>query len=439
MTSFSSEEMAAIERRTNAILKGDIKIRTLDLHDGLNREAVLTAIKRCQRLAESLNAKDKDEEQILVDFIETSYPNFFFLTREQYTERTVREYLYRRFKADYQKNPAQLSGLASSLDGDLLFLYRYTSAEDETVTYFEKNIQMPVHLKATMQTRFRLTNAIRLIQKADIDMHILDLGFLSDIFNNVLSAAVRYAVSCIVETYHPDYYALVQYYPQLEEILNERVRQALEPYGILSENIAFKGLSVTDDSQKQFEGVYFYLSKKKLMDEASLSYQEKSMELFEKKAEIINKYPQVEDTLTEAEKDNALSRYLKKNGFSENAGEELSREELRARKINGFGEAIKTPKANDITPPPQANPFKVWFILTLLGVAICAIVAIAGLTSAALFAAAALSLVSGLVYSLKSGSWKRIPPAFKSDSTPEAGESATPVNDNQGGNNNGSN
>ena len=443
MTSFSPEENAAIEKRTAAILKGDMPIHSLDLQSELNRAAVLSALLQCQRLAESLNAQNKNEEEILVRFIGKSYPNFFFLTENQYTNETVKAYLYDRFSADYKKKPTQTVQMTKSLGGDIVFLNRYESAEDEVITYFEDNIRMPVHLKAVVQARFRLTDPLKFIRKTDIDLHVLDLGFLTDFLNTVTATHARAAVCETIEKYHPDYFGLMKFYPQMDSIFSAGIEKELEPYGIVPDSITFKNLSATDDSQTKFEEAYFILSKKKLMDEASLSYQEESLKLFEKKAEIVSKYPQVEDTLTEAEKDNALSRYLKKNGIPENAEDELTREKLRTRAVSGFGDKVERPKANEIAPPPQTHPFRVWLALTLIGAFICFVTAIAGAPTAALFMASALTLISGLIYALKGNSWKKLKTKAVTDSNrSSAAPTSAPTesaNENQGDNSDGNN
>ena len=106
----------------------------------------------------------------------------------------------------------------------------------------------------------------------------------------------------------------------------------------------------------------------------------------EENTEIVEKHPQVTDTLTEAEKNTALSECHEKSGIFENAEDEPPRETLRTPTVNGF---------------------VLWSALTLIGALLCFVTAVAGAPIAALFMAAALTLTSGLTYALKGNSWKK--------------------------------
>ena len=142
----------------------------------------------------------------------------------------------------------------------------------------------------------------------------------------------------------------------------------------------------------------------------------------EENTEIVEKHPQVTDTLTEAEKNTAPSECHEKSGIFENAEDEPPRETRRTRAVNGFG---------------------LWSVMTFIGALLCFVTAVAGAPIAALFMAAALTLISGLTYALKGNSRKKRKTEAAAGGNPSSAvppsAPAASENKNQGDNSDGNN
>ena len=115
------------------------------------------------------------------------------------------------------------------------------------------------------------------------------------------------------------------------------------------------------------EDLAFQIRQKREDVFADVELAKKSLENYEAKLAIEQKYPEAEHSLTEYEKDLALKRYLLKNGRGD--GDVVDRTIKIEQKVEAKDKVIEKEKDDIPEVEPKGNMFKKLFIMfTLCGV-----------------------------------------------------------------------
>lgn len=356
----TAEELAVL------IEKEEVKIEELSLNRIKHREAYFTALKRRPALLTKIVGPNA--QKILKYTIDNVPSYFIYLKKEQYTDELAQRFLLFRL-SEVDKNEARQAKsdfvtIQTSLDNKVLLNYAYVSKEGDEVFYFDNELEVPSSLKYAYKATLKITDAITLINK--LDLHITQLGknkiknTLTDIFDNKF----KVFISEYLSKNKAGYYTLCANVDSVEEAFKQSAMQAFEPYGIELGEFIIKKFAIPKDIQNKIEDQFFRIRQQKADAETNNELARKSLEIYETKLAIENKYPEGIHSLTEYEKDLALKRYLVKNGFNPN--EEVNRNVSVVDTKEKLDTTID--KKKDVVPevPEKTNTARVAFISLLV-------------------------------------------------------------------------
>ncbi|MBR5192723.1 MAG: SPFH domain-containing protein [Clostridia bacterium] len=379
------------------IEKEKVKLEDLFLGKEKDREAFKIAIKNRPALLAKITDSEKGKA-LLKYAIDLDPSNFIYLKKEQYTESLAQKFLLFRLNEIDKYNKQTKTDAVSvqtSLDDKVLLNYSYASQDGDEVNYFDNELQVPASLKYCFKATLKIVNALTLIDK--IDLHVTQLGknkiknTLTDIFDNKFKAFISEYLS----NKKVGYYSLCANVDTVEASFKQNVKESFEPYGIELGEFIIKKFAIPKDIQNRIEDQYFRIRQQKEETEATNELAKKSLELYESKLAIENKYPEGIHSLTEYEKDLALKRYLVKNGF--NPDEEVDRK-VDVENVKDKAD-YSLDKKQDVIPEPveETNVAKTAYVISMVIAIIISIIVFATNVNTGLILFGVLVAVFGLI------------------------------------------
>lgn len=358
-------EKKSIETLVQDLIKGETDVNLLNLAKSNQREAFLQALKKRPNLLSKV--KGANEKHFFQFAINSNYEYFIYLKREQYTEELAQTYLSNRLEpkpADKKNAQAedktQKLVVQKSMDNKLVFQYNYVTAEGDELYYFDKELQVPASIKSGIKVSLKLVNALDLIDK--LDLHITQLGEnkIKSTIADLVSSSYKAFLNAYIQEKQVGYYTLCTSLSDIEESFKKHLNRMLEEYGLEVKEFIIKKLAIPKDIQYKIEDQAFQIRQRRVDIETDAEFAKKSLENYEAKLALQQKYPNAGNSLTEYEKDLALKRYLIKTGRMEE--EEIDHSIKLQQKSEQADSAIA--KEKDIVPEiaPKRNVFKTRFI-----------------------------------------------------------------------------
>lgn len=358
-------EKKSIETLVQDLIKGETDVNLLNLAKSNQREAFLQALKKRPNLLSKV--KGANEKHFFQFAINSNYEYFIYLKREQYTEELAQTYLSNRLEpkpADKKNAQAedktQKLVVQKSMDNKLVFQYNYVTAEGDELYYFDKELQVPASIKSGIKVSLKLVNALDLIDK--LDLHITQLGEnkIKSTIADLVSSSYKAFLNAYIQEKQVGYYTLCTSLSDIEESFKKHLNRMLEEYGLEVKEFIIKKLAIPKDIQYKIEDQAFQIRQRRVDIETDAEFAKKSLENYEAKLALQQKYPNAGNSLTEYEKDLALKRYLIKTGRMEE--EEIDHSIKLQQKSEQADSAIA--KEKDIVPEiaPKKNVFKTRFI-----------------------------------------------------------------------------
>ncbi|MBR2613985.1 MAG: SPFH domain-containing protein [Clostridia bacterium] len=345
-----------------------IDVNELNLNVLLQREAYFEAIKIRPSLLTKVSGAN--ERHFLLPAIEKNPVFFVYLDKKQYTNELAQLYLeYRLNESSKKPNKVdEVNGLLiaqKSMDNKVVLNYSYATNDGEELYYYDNELEVPASIKSYFKATLKIVDALALIKK--LDLHITQLGenkvkaTIKDIFDNQYKAYL----SKYISKQKIGYYTLCTTLYDFEEFFQNKMSDVFKSYGIELTDFIIKKLAIPKDIQYKIEDQAFKIRQLRADNEANNEFAKKSLENYEKKLSIQEKYPEAEHSLTEYEKDLALKRYLIKKGRQE---------------VDNINRNIDIDKAKDLVDsainkkeeaiiPEKKNPFRVAYFTMLI---ICA-------------------------------------------------------------------
>ena len=382
---------------TNKIAKGSVSIDSLDVKSVNHLEAVRELLVSFPSKINSL--KSEKELEFVKEILSTkdSYKLFVNLSNENHTPELTSIYLYSRLKADlavlktknegskYKTEP--IMNIKKSYDEKLLLSFNYKTANGEEVNYVDNELQMPVPLISKTTISLKVNNALNFIKKLDVSVSLIGYNSVSSELRNILNKVYRRVLFEVVSEKDVNYYNLTNKYNEIEEKYISELNVLFKDYGLEVSSFTVKDICVPNNAQHTLENDFFNARRARLEKADRIEYEKKSLELYEKKAEIHAKYPTFEETLTEAEKDNAFRRHANKYNPVDNS---VNIENQKQADIKQTGDDGEIEKGVDIVPLPtkKTNLILVFSIIFGSIIFICLVSGTpAGLVCAGVFAA----------------------------------------------------
>ena len=362
-----------LNKRPAEELKQDLIFERVDVND-LNltqknqRDAFLSAIKERPNLLTKV--KQENAMHYLKPAIETDPINFVYLEKRQYNDELAEIYL--SYRLDTKNESRSVNNAESSkwftthnsVDGKLILNYNYVTPNGEELYYYDNELQVPVSIKSNFKISLKVNHALTFIEK--IDMHVTQLGKskVESIIADLLDNQYRSVLSNYISKRKIGYYTLCTSINDFENELQNKLESVYKPYGIEVVDVIVRRFAIPKAIQDQIEDQAFEIRQLKADMNANHELAKKSLENYEAKLAIEQKYPDTEHTLTEYEKDLALKRYLVKTG--QLSKEAIDRNINIKRQLENKDSVIS--KEKDIVPtiPPKKNPFKTGYFWLLI-------------------------------------------------------------------------
>ncbi len=349
------------------LVQGARDINQLNLARANHREALLSALK--ERPALLRNVRHENEEHFFTFAIKKNYEYFIQLKRNQYTNALAQQYIYQRLMAvepAEKRAPREDSDIViqKSLDEKITVTYFYTTPEGEELYYQDPELGVPVALKSNLKISLKIDNAVSLIDKLDTCIEQLGAKKIKIAICDLIANEYKIFINSFIKTKNVGYYSLCTSFDEIEAGYRVALNRAFGSYGISATEIIVRRLAIPKDIQNKIEDLAFKTRQHSFVVNAESALAKASLENYETKLSIQQKYPDAEHSLTEYEKDLALKRYLEKNGVDKDVNVD------RSIKLEKTRDAIDAAleKKEDIIPdiPEKKNAFKGVFITFLI-------------------------------------------------------------------------
>lgn len=390
-----SIDKLTVEEIVPELVQGTLDINLLDLRRSNQRKAFLQAIKERRALLAKINSDNAPAFLGLA--IDENFEYFVQLNRAQYTNGLAQKYLWGRLtKGDKggKKGAKEFSNIsvAKSLDERIVFSYSYVTPDGEELFYYDKELAIPLAMKSSIKLSIKLVDALALIEK--LDTHITQLGEnkIKTTINDLVANRYKVYLSEFIAKNEIGYYTLCTAVGSLEEGFKEALNEVLAEYGLVATEFYVKKLAIPAHMQQQIEDLEFKIRQRRTEVEADAEFSKLSLEGYEAKLALMQKYPGTEFTLTEYEKDQALARYLEKLGRK--VDDAVDHSITLQQRLDNIDAAVR--KDDDIIPdaPEKPNIFKRVFIAAC---ALAAFIAILVMANAGFGPGVIVLLVAGAI------------------------------------------
>lgn len=350
------------------IVDGKEEITSLDLSLAQNRELALRCLEAKQALAYKFDSSDDNQREVLKMWIKKDYRNLLVLSREQLHKDLVDLYLFAKFVKAASSADCEDVSVSRSYNHLAVIAYNYVTKAGETVCYFDKALGLPTNLKTQATFRLKITDAVKLVEKIDAELSHVDLHLAMGLINNAVNDSVREVLLDVIDGNQLNYYDLPRYFGVIREKLVAVLGEKLSDGGLEVADVRIVNITVPDNTSEKLEQQYFALAEAERIKQFENKVEEESLRLYEMKASIHSKYPQFPMTLTEAEKDFALNRYLKRIGKDKEMSTEIQKEDLEERRDEGKGSVTTVTIAK---PEPPVMPVANHTFRTVYAVLVC--------------------------------------------------------------------
>lgn len=375
-----------ISAKVNDIKSGKESLQSLDFTLAQDREVALKCIQDQRPLACQLDVTDEHQREVLKAWITHDYANLLALDVQQRHPELVAIYLFEKLNG--RSSVVDNAHTYKSYDQQQVITYGYETKEGEAVCYFDKMLGVPTSLKVNALFKFKVTDALALVRAVDIEISRIDFRLVIGYITDKINDAIREVLLGVIDGQKLSYYELSRHYADISKNLGDMLNVQFVNSGLVTSDVRILNITIPNDTSKQLESQYFALAEMERVKERENALEEASLKLYEAKAAIHKKYPEYPVTLTEAEKDMALNRYLKRIGSSVQYSAKIKQDGLEQRQETGIGDDTLVKPVAPVAPQePVGN--KKWKILFIVAAVVVGVVGalIAGLAS----------LVAGLV------------------------------------------
>lgn len=298
-------------KQTTSIVEGlereNIKIGNLDFEQATNRKAVFEFL--LDNPSKLRELKSENEKQFLRYCLERKYDLFIYLTPEQYEEDICKKFLIKKIESQLTQGD---NFIQKSFNGNIVFNTTYQTFDGEQVFYFDNELQVSTFLIAKILVSFKIIDTPAFIKMVDVDVCSIGYNSILDKLTNLTNNAYRKVIIKMIKEQNLGVFKINSSYLEIEEQIRKELNSVLKNGGAEISDLRVSKISVTDDTSIILERQSLEILNERRKKEADIEYERKSLENYAKKAEIHSKYPEFSNGLTEAEKDFAFERYIKK-------------------------------------------------------------------------------------------------------------------------------
>ncbi len=327
----------------NSLIDGKIKIKDLNADYANHKKAVFRYAKVKPSILKSFASET--ELKFLKYIIETDKEFFIYLKPEQYSEGIASMYLYDRIKNN-KNTPATF--LSKNFIKQTIINLDYDTCDGEEIIYYDNDLETTTFLFSKLSAVFKIIDTVKFLQY--IDVAIENVGY-NCVKQNLTELLVKVFQKIAIKLVHEDkigIYKLNSMHAEIENDILNKLNESLNEKGVVVEKVNIRKLSVSEATSKLIEIQDLEILSVRKKKKAEAEYEKLALENYAKKAEIHSQNPNYEIGLTEAEKDLALDRYIKKVKFENGLLEDLPSETILKSRIKNVDDKLEQDKDVEI-------------------------------------------------------------------------------------------
>lgn len=342
---------------------------TLNFDSVEERDIALKCMDRVPLLAHRMRVENPSHLEVLKMWVTRKFENLLILAPEQRCAELVNIYLEQKFKTQLTQGNGtdpvltKTISLLYSYTKQLIIEYNYKTKEGEVVSYFDSTLNIPVKLTTNANVKFKLIDGLEFVKNLDIELNYVDLHTTVSLLNDLIVDSLRSSLLDIIGKKNVSYYDLPRHYDAIKRAMLQKLASPAAKYGLQVTSIKLNDISLIDRIDEQLEKQYYALATQAQVKQFEYRMEEESLRLYEKKAGIHAAYPDFEPGLTEAEKDFALERYLKRKDKSKNLEVKVDTQKIDQRLVEHTKTAttVSIAKPEPPKPPVKRNKWRVLF------------------------------------------------------------------------------
>ncbi len=389
-----------VKQITLALIAGKKAVGEINYDDIYEKQALEAAIAEKPSLLAGVGKLDKFGKKILLDAVSKKYSNFIYLSEPQYFDEIAQIYLLKRFEDTSEKWKGDKFRLKQSMDNKLVLTLNYVSHKGEEVYYFDRDLRIPASLLTNMRVSVKFNDACKFFGFLDVKVASVNLPDALEALLDLINTEYRRVLQDFIDSKQIGFYKLSAEYGELKEALADALNLKLSKYGAEISDVNIQSISFADNMYESITEQFYALQIERMKKEMENDIAGLSLENYKKKAEIHEKYPNFPVTLTEAEKDLALKRYLVRMEKYSEERLQLDKESVSERTENAAPaeELVKTaePVVIETLPEPGKNKRLIALcaitgVLVFISLLVMIASVPAGLVLAIIFAAAGIA------------------------------------------------
>ena len=305
----------SVDTLTEKLVHESVSVNKLNLAYENHRKAFGEALKKRPKLLTKVS--EENEKAFFKFALKEDYKYLIYLPREKYTNELVQIYLEARINEEKNQKAEGLSYRVSaqkSLDDKILLSYLSVTPSDDEIYYFDKELNIPVSLKSSIKAVLKLNAPLILVDSMDLAVTQLGFNAIKSMLNSEIDSLYKAKMATYIKNNNVGYYSLSASTAEFEAQFKSELNERMSEFGLEVKEFSVNKISIPQESRLMLEDQAFRIRQRKEEFEADNEFAKKSLENYENKLSIQNKYPSAQHSLTEYEKDLALKRYLIKTG-----------------------------------------------------------------------------------------------------------------------------
>ncbi len=343
-----NQENLPISERAKPYLEYRRELGELDFSSGDDFALAIYCLENDTSLVRTLDVDDDEQRNLLKQWIENIWDETGecrYLSCLQFgVDHPELLMQYIRLKLVKTDPHDKEMVLTESYDDKLVFNYQYETKRGETVAYFDQALGVPTSLVVKANIKLKLIDPQALVEKIDMSLKQIDLAIVTGFITNKLNQVVRDTLLSFITYKKLSFYDLPQHYTVINKGVMEKITDSFNDCGLSTIDFSVSDIAVTDNTDVLLRNQFFAIAEAERVKAHEQKLESAALDLYERKAAIHAKYPNFPLTLTEAEKDLALNRYLTRKGKDTALKADIKATKLATREINRLGTRTETPE-----------------------------------------------------------------------------------------------
>lgn len=345
--------------------KGTITLNEMDINNPNHLE---TSYKYFHQMPSRIATLTQTREfEFFAKALEKDYKLFVNLEKKQYSEKLCRSFLGAILKETSKTKKNIILNSYYSYEEKIVVEIFYETCKGEEVYYYDNELKVPVSLASKYKVTFRIEDSEAFIKMMDTSVQQICSPILYNFVSHMVTSCYKSALLSFLSNEDSGFYKLTNSLTTLEEAVTKQITSKFENKCAIVTSFIINNVEVDRGTRDIIEDEFFELRRKKIIIDEEINYQKESLELFTKKVEVLAKHPGIKETLTEAEKDKAFDRYLKKT-YPTNDNVKRDSSSLAEREFKEINSGID--KGVDQYVVVKKRNWKVLEVLLLIAVSI---------------------------------------------------------------------